>query len=158
MPGFHALTGSDTTGHTKGKEKSSRFKVFMKACEDVICALAGLGVGVYPGLGVGVYPGLGVGVYPSPGVLSGCEKFLCQLFSSGFTSAKALRWHMFKQLKGNQGVEKLLPTQGCITEHILRAHLQANIWLQDLVARPTLLDPVTMGWQQLECEVFLCCQ
>ena len=61
LPGFHALTGSDTTGHIKGKGKSSCFKVFMKADEDVICALAGLGVGVYP----------------SPGVLSGCEKFWC---------------------------------------------------------------------------------
>ena len=134
LPGFHALTGSDTTGHIKGKGKSSCFKVFMKADEDVICALAGLGVGVYP----------------SPGVLSGCEKFLCQLFNSGFTSAKALRWHMFKKLKGHQGVEKLLPTQGCIIEHILRAHLQASVWLQDLVARPIILDPVTLGWQQLE--------
>ncbi len=46
LPGFHALTGSDTTGHIKGKGKSSCFKVFMKADEDVICALAGLGVGV----------------------------------------------------------------------------------------------------------------
>ena len=53
-------------------------------------------------------------------MLSGCEKvFLCQLFNSGFTSAKALRWHMFKKLKGHQGVEKLLPTQGCIIEHLL---------------------------------------
>ena len=41
-------------------------------------------------------------------MLSGCEKVLCQLFNSGFTSAKALRWHMFKKLKGHQGVEKLL--------------------------------------------------
>ena len=51
MPGFHALTGSDIshiTGHIKGKGKSSCFKVFMKVDEDVICALAGLGVGVYP--------------------------------------------------------------------------------------------------------------
>ena len=71
----------------------------MKAGEDVICALAGLGVGVYP----------------SPGMLSGCEKFLCQLFSSGFTSAKALRWHMFKQLKGNQG-DNLPCTELCKCE------------------------------------------
>ncbi len=31
LPGFHALTGSDTTGHIKGKGKSSCFKVFLKA-------------------------------------------------------------------------------------------------------------------------------
>ena len=76
LPGFHALSGSGTTGHIKGKCKSSCFKVFMKAGEDVICALTGLGVGVYP----------------SPGVLSGCEMFLSQLFKkSGFSSAKTLR-------------------------------------------------------------------
>ena len=51
---------------------------------------------------------------------------------------------MFKWLKGNQGVEKLFPTQGCITEHILHVHLQANI------ARPILLDPVTLGRRLLE--------
>ena len=105
-------------------------KDFMKADENVICALAELGVGVYP----------------SPaGVLSGCEKFLCQLFTSRFTSAKALRWHVIKKLKGYQDVEKLLPTQGCSTEHTLCAHLQAIVWLQDLVARPNILDPVTLG-------------
>ena len=48
LPGFHALTGSDTTGHIKGKGKSSCFKVFLKTDENFICALAGLGVGVYP--------------------------------------------------------------------------------------------------------------
>ena len=53
-----------------------------------------------------------------PGVLSGCEKFLCQLFNKfGFSSAEALRWFMFKPLKGNQGVEKLFSSQGCIIEH-----------------------------------------
>ena len=130
MQGFHVITGSDTTGHIKEKGKSSCFEVFMKAGEDTICALTGLGVGVYP----------------SPGVLSGCETFLCQLFNkSGFSSAKALRWFMFKQLKGNHGVEKLFPTQGRITKYIFHAHLQANIWLQNLVARPILLDPVTLG-------------
>ena len=79
----------------------------MKADKDVIRALTELGVGAYP----------------SPGVLSGCEKFLCQLFNFAFTSAKALTWHMFKKLKSHQSVEKLLPTQGYITEHILCAHL-----------------------------------
>ena len=57
---------------------------------------------------------------------------------------------MFKQLKENQGVGKLLPTQGSITKHILRAHLQANIWVQDIVAVPSVLDPVSLGWKQLD--------
>ena len=134
LPGFHAITGCDTTGHLQGKGKATCFKSFLKAGDDVVNALSELGVGVYP----------------APDVLAGCEKFLCQLFKPGSESAKELRWLMFKQLKGNQGVEKLFPTKGAITEHILRAHLQANIWMQDVVAAPILLDPVSLGWKLLE--------
>ena len=43
-------------------------------------------------------------------------------------------------------MEKLPPTQGAIVQHILRAHLQANIWQQDLNANPKCLDPTTHGW------------
>ena len=47
LPGFHALTGSDTTSLIKGKGKLSCLKVFIKVDEDVIRAHAGLGVVVY---------------------------------------------------------------------------------------------------------------
>jgi len=53
---------------------------------------------------------------------------------------------MFKQLKPNQGVDKLFRTLGVIVQHILRAHYQTNIWAQDTVAEPTILDPVGLGW------------
>ena len=130
LPGFHSLTGSDTTGHIQGKGKLTCFKAFLKSSDDTVYALAQLGIGATP----------------SPGALSGCEQFLCQIFNPNFSSAKALRWHTFKQLKVNQGVEKLPPTQGVIIQHILRAHLQANVWHQDLNANPELLDPTTLGW------------
>ena len=42
LPGFHALTGSDTAGHIKGKGKSSCFKVFMKADDMSSLLLPGL--------------------------------------------------------------------------------------------------------------------
>ena len=77
----------------------------MKACDDVLHALAELGA------------------YPSSEVL----KSLCQLFKPGYESAEVLWWHMFKKLKANQGVEKICPTQGSIIEHILRAHWQVNV-------------------------------
>jgi hypothetical protein len=134
LPGFHSLTGSDTTGHIHGKGKLSCFKAFLKASEDVTSALTGLGIGPMQ----------------SNTVLSGCLKFLCQLFNANFTTANALRWHMFRQLKVNQGVEKLPPTEGAMIEHILHAHLQANVWVQDLRRKPNLLDPTTLGWSQEE--------
>ena len=58
-----------------------------------------------------------------------------------------LRWFLFKQLKEEQGVDKLPPTQGAWIEHIRRAHVQANIWCQDMVLNPTYLDPLTLGWR-----------
>jgi len=134
LPGMHALTGCDNTGHIRGKGKATCFKCFMRADDDVIHALAELGAGLYP----------------SSQVLTGCEKYMCQLFKPGFESAAMLRWHMFKQFKDNQGVEKLFPTPGSITEHILRAHLQANIWMQDIVVDPIVPDPITLGWKQLD--------
>ena len=64
--------------------------------------------------------------HPQAGVLSGCEKFLCQLFNSAwvYISQGTEMAHVQAAEGYNQGVEKLLPTQGCtcITEHILRAH------------------------------------
>ena len=93
--------------------------------------------------------------HPQAGVLSGCEKFLCQLFNSAwvYISQGTEMAHVQAAEGYNQGVEKLLPTQGCITEHILlRAHAPTS---QHMVARlsmarPIILDPVTLGWRQLE--------
>ena len=93
---------------------------------------------------------LGVGPHLSPDVLTGCEKFMCQLFRPGYETAKALRWNMFKTLKPNQGVGKLCPTSGAVTEHILRAHWQANVWAQDTAPAPKILDALSLGWRQID--------
>ena len=132
LPGFHALTGADITGHIQGKGKPTCFKAFLKASDNLISALASLGVESYP----------------SDQVLSGCEQFLCQLFKPNTVTAKQARWIMFKQLKPNHRVEKLLPTQGAIIQHTLRAHYQAHIWARDILAEPTVLDPVGLGWSK----------
>ena len=52
---------------------------------------------------------------------------------------------LFKQLRGEQGVDILPPTQGACIEHMRRAHVQANIWHQDMVLKSTCLDPLTLG-------------
>jgi hypothetical protein len=131
---WHALTGCDTTGHIAGKGKKGCFTAFLAASPTVLAALTGLGVGPEP----------------SPNVVKGCEEFLYQLFcprKSHFTQASKLRWHLFKTLKTEQGVDKLPPTHGAWLEHIRRAHVQANVWSQDLVVDPVILDPVQLGWQ-----------
>lgn len=85
---------------------STCFKAFLRASVIVISAFAGLGVGAQL----------------SYSIVSGCEEFVCQLFNSNIATAKAFRWNTFKQLKSNQGVEKLFLTQCAIIEHILRRH------------------------------------
>ena len=65
-------------------------------------------------------------------MLSGCEKVLCQLFNSGF---KALRWHMFKKLKGHQSVEKLLPNSGM---HFYWMHFFRDALLLDFIGSKEL--------------------
>lgn len=59
---------------------------------------------------------------------------------------RSLRWKKFRMLSSNQGVDRLPPTAGAWLQHILRAHLQANIWAQDKVLKPKFLDPCKLGW------------
>ena len=134
---WHSLTGCDTTGHIQQKGKRGFFTAFLDA-RSAVAAIADLGVGAEP----------------SAEVVRGCEEFLCALFCPKYlhvTQANALRWHLFKLLKPDQGVDKLPPIPGVWLEHIRRAHLQANIWSQDLVLHPTTtLDPLTLGWLKKE--------
>lgn len=132
---WHALTGCDTTGHIRGKGKQTCFKAFMASPPDVVSSLQMLGEGDSP----------------SKEVVEGCEAFLCSLYCPRgvkLSRASSLRWHLFKMMKPEQGVDKLPPTQGAWKQHILRAHLQANIWAQDLEEKPVIPDPLTLGWKK----------
>lgn len=79
-------------------------------------------------------------------VQSLCDSFLCQLISTkknhGKTAAE-LRWSHFT---GNSGVDKMPPTSGAWHHHIFRAHMQANVWHQDLVLNPKQSDPCKYVW------------
>ena len=134
---WHALTGCDTTGHIYGKGKKGCFATFLTASPEVLRALACLGEGDQP----------------SAEVMCGCEEYLCSLFCPRgvhIGQAQTLRWLLFKRLKDDEAVDKLPPTQGAWIEHIRRAHVQANIWHQDMVLNPTCLDPLTLGWRNLD--------
>ena len=48
----------------------------------------------------------------------------------------------FLQLRDEQGVDRLPPTQGAWTERC--AHVQANIWHQDMVLSPHLSRPTDL--------------
>ena len=81
-------------------------------------------------------------------VLCGYEVFICSLFCPNeihIWEAMVLRCFLFKQPRGEQGVDTLPPTQGAWIEHMRCAHVQANIWHQAMVLNPTCLDPLTLG-------------
>jgi len=76
LPGFHTLIGAYINGHrTQGKWKHTYFNMFLKVSDDVISALGGFGVGMYP----------------SDLVLRGYEQVL-------FSTLLLWRWCRFKQL------------------------------------------------------------
>ena len=82
-------------------------------------------------------------------MLKECEALLCELFNpKGINIAQAnnLRWHLFKQLKADQGGEKLPLTPGAWTEHIQRAHVQESIWCQDFILHLVCPDPLKKTW------------
>ena len=63
-------------------------------------------------------------------VFVGCEELLCSVFCRKqlhTSQAKTIRWHLFKQLKPDQGVDKLPTTQSVWfrLEHLHRAQVQA---------------------------------
>ena len=65
LKSFHALSGCDSTGRIFGKNKDAWWNTFEKASEDILIALAELGIGDEP----------------KSQILTGCEEFICQLFS-----------------------------------------------------------------------------
>ena len=79
------------------------------------------------------------GVEPPVEVFNGSEEFLC--------SANTVGWHLFKQLKLDQGVDKLPTTRIVWLEHIRRAHVQWGVWSQDLIINAVVPDPVTLRFQ-----------
>ena len=40
------------------------------------------------------------------------------------------------------------PTAGALYEHILHAHLKANIWNQDVIIHPVIPDACQLGWSK----------
>ena len=112
LPGFHAFTGSDTTGKFAGKGKIKCWNTLKTASANVITAFCQLGK-----------------TFELPeDVFVALEEFVCRLYCprSNVVSIAMIRWQMFR--KSQAEAEKLPPTQAALRNHILRAHYQALIW------------------------------
>ena len=92
---------------------------------------------------------LGEGTDPSVEVVNGGEEFLCSLFCPKqlhITLAKTIRWHIFKQLTPDQGVDKLPTTQRVWLENIHRAQVQDLYSDTDTQSSSSFISsPITIG-------------
>lgn len=130
LPGFHALSGCDTTGSLMGKGKLSYWKAFQSADEKMIKAIATLGTSETL----------------SDYVIEEIEAFICKVYDTRTKTRllSTLRWQMFS---GRQVVgEKLPPSHGTLVPAIKRVNFQALIWSQDDQAHPVIPSPIDHGW------------
>lgn len=130
LPGFHAFTGCDTTGHFAGKGKPTCWKALRKSTDNVLEA----------------FVQLGTTDAVSPEVEIALERYVCQLYLPGteLCDISQLRWRMFK--KSFAEAEKLPPTKGALAQHTKRAHYQAMVWNHDGIAKPDIPQPSQLGW------------
>lgn len=130
--GFHALTGSDTTGRIVGKGKATCWKAYTNANEHIWTA----------------FSQLGKTEHLLEQTQDALEEFVCALYAplGKFKDIGKLRWHLFKRKHAES--EKLPPTKSALKHHLLRAHYQAMVWLNSDVAKPHLPAPWNYGWKE----------
>ena len=131
LPAFHALTGADITGSFAGRGKLTCWKVFREAHQDVVTALADLGINLHP----------------STETKAAIENLVCQFYAPNtcITKVRELRWFLFRKKQAQS--ERLPPTESALHEAILRAHFQAMVWNNDRVPNPDLPSPQQYGWR-----------
>lgn len=131
LPGFHALSGCDTTASLVGKGKLSFWKAFNSSGQTTLNA----------------FTSLGSSETVSADIARELEAFTCKVYcnDTNIKTLSALRWWMFttKQTLG----EKLPPTQGAFIPALKRINYQAMVWAQDDQQHPKLPSPDGHGWQ-----------
>ncbi|KAI8479718.1 hypothetical protein Bbelb_425210 [Branchiostoma belcheri] len=131
LPGFHALTGCDSTSALFMVGKKKAWRILRKDP-----TLLG---------------NLGNSLPLSPGIRQQCEKFVCSLYTTspkaGHT-ADAVRYYMFCQRR--QSSEALPPTSNSLFHHIGRANFQTFVWKRCVQAMQELPSPVNNGWRAVD--------
>ena len=132
LPAFHALSGADNTGCFSGHGKPLCWKAFLNVDEDVVREMAKLVTTLTP----------------SEETIKAIEKFVCELYvpNTSLTTVKELRWLLFRKKQAHS--ERLPPTRGALLQAVLRAHYQAIVWDNDVVANPDIPSPENYGWEK----------
>lgn len=127
LPGFHALTGCDTTSAFCGKGKAAAFQLVMSsdAYQNTLQTL-------------------GSAFAPTDQLLSACERLVCAIYGYDSDDVNEVRYALFcaKAAESSQ----LPPTRDALRLHVRRANYQAGIWQRALESQPTLPHPTGHGW------------
>ena len=136
LPGFHALSGADVTGKFAGIGKNKFWKVLQELdpTDEIVNALVQLGT---------------TDELPNT-LFAAIESFVCKLYlpNTELLNVADVRWWLFKKKQAQS--EGLPPTQAALRNAILRAHYQAMIWNNDIIANPDLPEPLECGWNLVD--------
>ncbi|KAK3885189.1 hypothetical protein Pcinc_010581 [Petrolisthes cinctipes] len=127
LPGFHALTGSDSTSYIAGHTKKTCWNVFRQHSH--------------------LLKGLGEGPEFSDSTIMDAKVFFCKLYGAINTNnINEVRLGMF--VKG-MTIERLPPTRDALKFHIQRVHFQTLVWRQAHLQYPVLPPPENMEWKTM---------
>ena len=126
LPGYHALTGCDTTSSFLYYAKSRTWETYLN------------------------HPQLLDNVGRDDDNMTGAEQYVLNLYKSPQSSnLNMARLDIFN--KGKTELERLPPTQDAFQLHLARANYQANVWYQATTAMMIRSKPEdTVGWSMTE--------
>ena len=131
------FTGCDQTGRFCGKSKTTWWKVFMAADDDVLGALLNLGIGEN---------------LPKLETLEALERFVVNVYcgpkrpQSIFTLSE-LRWYLFSKFQYE--AEKLPPTFSALKYKIFRCHFVTMVLRRAHLAIQNLPHAANYGWEDI---------
>ena len=131
LSAFHAFTGADNIGRFSGIGKKTWFKAFLNAESNSIRA----------------HKKLFESTEVTEDTFTALAAFICLVYCPKGLNIKRipeLRWHLF--CKNMAESTKLPPTLGALKQHILRVHVQCNVWGQSDVFHQEFLDPLQNGF------------
>ena len=88
---------------------------------------------------------LGTTPTPSEKTMQAIETFVRELNvpKTPLSTLKDIRWRLFRKKQAQS--ERLPTTRGTLREAVLRAHYQAMVWNNDVVANPDIPSPKNVG-------------
>ena len=131
LPGFHAVTGCDSTSSFAGIGKKKAFKILLEnnAYQEALGEL-------------------GDKVEISNNTLVTCEQFVCNLYTNvkkaGCKVDDIRYWLFCQKQKRNEG---LPPTSDSLYQHLKRANFQAYVWKKSFESIQHLPKPENHGWK-----------